>query len=60
MAGIQKGIDKRVGELNANKDIDIGEIEGYAQDVSNYEEDKKEASNDKRNLTENKRHGLKI
>jgi len=46
--GYKKGLTKGVGELNANKDIDIGEIEGYAQDVSNYEEDKKEASNDKR------------
>ena len=48
--GYKKGLNKGLQELNQNKDIPFQEIEGYAQDVSNYEEDKKEASNKGRKI----------
>lgn len=46
--GYKKGLNEGLGELNKNKDIDIGEIESHAQDVSNFEEEKEEARNENR------------
>lgn len=47
--GYKQGLGKGLGELDANKDIDINSIEQYAMDVADYEERKEEARNENRN-----------
>lgn len=46
--GIIEGLEKGKGQLSQEKDIDINDIENYANDLANYYENREEARNDQK------------